>query len=324
VVTPSAADATPATGTFTPTAPSGNNGVYDYLVNATSTPPASCVGMSFVHTWKSVEATEGVFDWSLIEADLTRAAALGKRAFLHLLWGYSPPWVEQQCPTVVVQWTAPFTGAHTTTIPITWTAAYLSRVKTAIAAFGAKYDGDPRVAHIAMALCGWQDDFQLPHPWAGWTSSAPPPNGCGPDVYTDAKLEAGCMQLIDAYAAAFVKTQKTMPYNTSGLSPNDWTVTNAVAQHAISKKFGIIFQENGLQASTSASKVAQLAALGASPGAGGYGWQQAAGGNSVAAMQAMFAAALAGKPKPLFVEVYSNDCANPQAASALAKLAAGL
>jgi hypothetical protein len=300
-----------------------SKGVYAYLVGPTSTVPASCVGMSFVHTWKSVEPTQGVFDWSQIDADLNHAKSLGRSAFLHLLWGYSPTWVEQQCPTVVVKWTSPFHGAYTTTIPITWTDAYLSRVETAIAAFGAKYDGDPRVTHVAMALCGWQDDFQLPHPWAGWTSPVAPPNGCGTDVYTPAKLTAGCERLIDAYAAAFPKTPKTMPYNTSGIDPTtDRNVTNAAAQYAIAKRFGIIFQENGLTATTAAAHVAQLAALGVA--GGGYGWQTGTGGNTEADLKKMFAIALSGKPKPLFVEVYETDVLNPAAAADLTALAAGL
>lgn len=298
--------------------------IFSYLANATTTTPRCVGGLSFVHTWKSIEPTKGTYDWSQIDADIAWAEQTGKQVALHLLWGYNPPWLAAECPTVSIAWQPPFGKAQVTVMAIPWTLSYLERVGAVIAAYGARYEGNPRVSHIAMAGAGWQDDFQLPHPSPVWMSAAPPPAGCGPDVYTDAKLIAAWNFLIDAYVAAFPKTPKTMPYNTSGLSADDWAVTNAVAEHAIGREVGVILQENGLQASTATQKVRQLAALATSHGAGGYGLQQAQAGSTPADIEAQFAIAVSASPKPLFVEVYAADASSSANYGALQVLAKAL
>jgi hypothetical protein len=94
----------------------------------------------------------------------------------------------------------------------------VSAMKTFIAALGARYDGDPRVAYIHMGLIGlWGE-------WHTWPFDADTSDGY-PNLMPTAATQAA---IINAYDAAFDRTEVEVRYATLG---NDAPATANVGLH---------------------------------------------------------------------------------------------
>lgn len=319
------ADVGAFTETAAPPPPSGNNGIFCYLADTKTPMPKPVIGLSFINQWSDVEPSAGVYDWSKITAELDYCTSTGKRGFERIMVGpHSPAWVmaEVPCVTITFKPGGPM-PQQTVTMPIPWNPKRLSLVTAMITAFGAEFDGHPALARVGMPGCGWLGEFALPHPWTGWLSSAPLPDGCGPDVFTDAKFIAAWNEIVDAYAAAFKKTQLTLAHGTPGdaasFGKNQVADLAAISAHAAALPNKIAFQANGLNTGEQPNQT--LIALGKLSG-GGMGYQQWGGNNTAAEDHEMFATAIAAGAK--YVEVYKTDCVNPLILPELLILAAGI
>ncbi len=103
---------------------------------------------------------------------------------------YSPSWVPNQL-TFTFQPNGP-QPLQTITMPRTWDPTYVADWTSFIRAYGARYNGDPRVTRVEMPGGGWLGEMSLPQ-WSGWVAAG----------YTDALMTNAWEQFIDAYRAAF-------------------------------------------------------------------------------------------------------------------------
>ena len=102
------------------------------------------------------------YDWSELDAAIAQAAAHGKFVGISIGAGaFVPNWVYVGSPTVYKYFinVADDNQAENATEPFPWDINYLNKWKTFIAAFGAKYDGNPTVRYVVMA--GMQQYVQL-------------------------------------------------------------------------------------------------------------------------------------------------------------------
>ena len=102
------------------------------------------------------------YDWSELDGAIAQAAAHGKFVGISVGAGvFVPNWVYVGRPTVYKYFVdvADDNQAENATEPFPWDLNYLDKWKTFIAAFGAKYDGNPTVRYVVMA--GMQQFVQL-------------------------------------------------------------------------------------------------------------------------------------------------------------------
>jgi hypothetical protein len=102
------------------------------------------------------------YDWSELDGAIAQAAAHGKFVGISVGAGvFVPNWLYVGRPTVYKYFVdvSDDNQAENATEPFPWDLNYLDKWKTFIAAFGAKYDGNPTVRYVVMA--GMQQFVQL-------------------------------------------------------------------------------------------------------------------------------------------------------------------
>src|SRR5437763_16172091 len=98
-----------------------------------------------------MEPSEGVYDWSTLDAYVTRIAPYGKNILIrigtmggrHSLGGNIPDWVMDAVgPNTITYYDS---GGGLRTIPLFWEPPHLDKKTAMIAAIGARYSGNPSV-----------------------------------------------------------------------------------------------------------------------------------------------------------------------------------
>ncbi|BBA97877.1 hypothetical protein RVR_3833 [Actinacidiphila reveromycinica] len=144
-------------------------------------------------------------DWTPVEKMLNETASYGNTAAIRFYLDYPDGNPTNGMP-------ACWNGKVPTNNDTYWNtqspdynnAFLLSSLQQFIAAFGAKYDGDPRIGFIQMGLIGYWGEW---HTW--------PENGTG--GYADfMATDANAALIIKAYANAFHTTKVEVRYPTSG------------------------------------------------------------------------------------------------------------
>ena len=215
-------------------------------------------GASIGYTWSQLEPSEGTYNWTLIENDMTWWAAQNKQCLLRVMTGgtkkndSSVPHFGKTCYKATPQWvfdagSASVTvsgtgGANDGTIyPVYWDSTYLAKYEAFITAFAARYDGDPRVHSVMIGLgCfgeGLIDESggtlaqQLAY---GWTAAG----------YTQAVWTTAYTTIIAAHKAAFKSTPLTVECGTTYI---DWNSTyNENTIIAVALQYNIWLQDNGM------------------------------------------------------------------------------
>lgn len=134
------------------------------------------------------------YDWSKVEYALDEVASHGKQLSLRVA----------SCESFSSADTPAFLTGELRSGCILWYdhPAVMSAFTNFIAAFGARYDGDPRIAFIHLGLVGrWGE-------WHTW------PNDTPPNDYMISNANANI--LLDAYNAAFTKTRLEVRYPRAG------------------------------------------------------------------------------------------------------------
>jgi hypothetical protein len=155
-------------------------------------------GGVLIRRWNQIAVGPDSLDWSELEAWIAREADLGKRTILrvspHDGWYQgknfdgTPAWVYAEgVPQVHLTDGAVY--------PQYWHPTYRARLGALIAAFGAKYDGDPRVEAVELGIGLYGEAFPGPED-PGWSQAG----------LTQELWESYVKEVIDAYAKAFVKT----------------------------------------------------------------------------------------------------------------------
>jgi hypothetical protein len=135
--------------------------------------------------WNSIEPEPGVFYWDALDAEIEKAAILGKRIWieLHTTEGRTPQWALDQGVELV--------GSRGGT-PLPWNETYQRLLRRAIHAMAARYDGHPAVDAVnvmaggcygEMEICAKQFDLE------DWEQAG----------YTDERFIQAVNQIVDIY-----------------------------------------------------------------------------------------------------------------------------
>lgn len=197
-------------------------------------------GVGIRQDWQDLEPTEGVFNWTFLDAEVARASAAGKKILLRINTQYSkPPWVTkavQDAGSTFFSWDK---DGVPTTIPVFWDPTFLTKKKAMIAALGAHFTNQEAIKIVWTSFANASsEDWSVPH--------TPPDvtNWLAAGYTTDKLLEAG-KQIVDATMAAF---------------PNQF-VTLAVAGNGRAKQGGQLDPDENY-----AARTAVAAARGTWPG----------------------------------------------------------
>jgi Beta-galactosidase len=113
-------------------------------------------GISVRDKWWHLEPSEGVYDWSTLDAYVAQIAPSGKKILIrigtmggrHSLGGNTPDWVMDAVGANTISF---YDSGHTLrTIPLFWNQTFLDKKKAMIAAVGARYSGN-RLVKVATA-----------------------------------------------------------------------------------------------------------------------------------------------------------------------------
>jgi hypothetical protein len=128
---------------------------------------------TYVSVADVLQSESGTLDWSVVDGALTRAAARGHHAILRLYVDY-PATPPSGVPTFLNQGANPVTyKAYTDygggSSPDYSNTRLIDQMVYVIAAFGARYDQDARLAYVQLGLLGfWGEWHCYPHDPAVW------------------------------------------------------------------------------------------------------------------------------------------------------------
>jgi len=164
-----------------------NYGVYDTnYVNQIIANPAVC-GLTIREQWRNVEPTEGNYDFSRIDAAVSRATLLNKTIQLIIVPGfYTPDWVLSQIDSCESFLTNPDTipapcgklkmivpygndGDDTLWFPLPWNSLYKQKWQNFLNAMAQKYNGNSTVVSIALGgPTSVSCEMTMPEWWKYW------------------------------------------------------------------------------------------------------------------------------------------------------------
>jgi len=255
--------------------------------------PSPCSGDSWIFRWSQVEPSPGVYNWSLIDAAL--AASKPKPVFLRVIAGtQSPSWFPRADEIYV-----PNEGEGTSGwMPVPWNETFLSDWGQFIAAYGARYDGNPQISIIEGGGDGPEGEADLTGTYAQWAAAG----------YTVPVYAAAIARLIQDFRTAFPHERISFAGASGPSRPPPGVGSPAAAFLQDVENAHITVQFNGL--SSLGAWPARAAAI-VNTASDGFGYQmlRAVGGSGVGPLSADLAVAEhlgAG-----FVEVYYEDAVNP-------------
>lgn len=177
--------------------------------------------------WAEIETAKGVYDWTVVDDLLAYYDAVGKRvAFKFGAVGgtedddagtvaVTPSWLfDDTAVDFIGDFTSP--DGYIPKLPLYWDADYQRHLGDFLAAFGDRYDGDPRLAYIRMG--GWQYGTNEPNFYGTdvvhletQIEAAGMPltfNGSGKLIlYADSLYAGAVNDMIDLWRGAFPQTQ---------------------------------------------------------------------------------------------------------------------
>lgn len=202
-------------------------------------------GIALRQNWADLEPTEGHYDWSYLDAEVSRAAAAGKQVLLRILTqSGKPPWVTAAITAAGGQFFTFDQEGVTSTIPLFWDPTFLAKKKAMIAALGAHFTGNPAVKVVAISFANANsEDWSVPH--------TPPEIQQWVRLgYTSQKLLDAGKTLLDAAMTAFPNQMITLAVAGNGqLDPDvSYVARNAIAAARTSWPGRLIVQKNSLAA----------------------------------------------------------------------------
>jgi hypothetical protein len=216
------------------TATASPSGVYALIQNLKPIPSAILTnpnidGVSLYLAWCNVERTNGVYDWSYLDAQISAARAAGKKVSLSLMAGvWTPNWVYS-LGAVQFTYVGDRPDSSTRTIPMPWDSIYLREYTTFLKDLGARYGSNPAITDIKVTgVNAYTQETGLPDStgqqvtWNGqtWTTTN--------DVrkwqnmgYTSTKVLNAYLRIAAAMAQAFPTKSLTGIFYPGGFPPID-------------------------------------------------------------------------------------------------------
>ncbi len=238
------------------------------LVQAGRNPDASTLinpnvdGISLRQGWSELEPSEGVYNWTYLDAQLSRVQAAGKRISLRIGTGGNniPAWMMNAVHSAGGN-TFTFTdadGKHT--IPVFWDATFLAKKQAMIQAVGARYSGNPALKVFSTSVANASsDDWAMPHNNtvdAGYAiSEVLRWQNVG---YSSQKLIDAGRAIIDTTMRAFPRQLIALPINSNGNALDYPQDDNYVSQSIVTNARNawgtgrLIVAKNSLSAKTPA------------------------------------------------------------------------
>ena len=142
--------------------------------------------------WADLETAPGVFDWSLLDAQIQLCQQAGKKVALGVVQGNGTPGWLGQLGAAIHTYT--FQGQQRA-VAIPWDATYLLRWQSFIAALGARYATDTTIA-LVHATHATHNGFEMHLPFSEEQAYV----AAG---YSDAVYAASWQMVLDAFLAAF-------------------------------------------------------------------------------------------------------------------------
>ncbi len=158
------------------------------------------------YNWRDLEPTKDQFTFTLLEADISKAAAEGRKFSFRVRDLVAPNTSPYAVPDYIVAEGLAWPNGSTY-VPDWANPNYQARVKKLFVALGQKYNGDPRIAWVDIGMFGQYGE------WAVYSvdySKAP----SGVRIPNDLERRT----IIDAHVMAFPNTQlvmmaKSLPYD---------------------------------------------------------------------------------------------------------------
>lgn len=197
------------------------------------------IGTTLMYQWSDLNPSEGVYDWSKIEADLKNWA--GKKVILRVSASGWKKWTTPQNTSWTPKWVYA-KGAHSVTTddgsikPVYWDTVFLHAYQAFITAYGQKYNLDDRILAIEMGIGDGgetkPDTSKFSDRLKKWKAAG----------YTDQLWFSAIKEIVQMYKAAFPTTPLILMPDASFLGS---TLHEAdVLNYAIQE--GCWLQENGL------------------------------------------------------------------------------
>jgi uncharacterized repeat protein (TIGR01451 family) len=216
-------------------------------------------GVSVRQSWADLEPSDGVFDFTFLDAVTTMARVSGKQVLLRIgtsggsaaKGGNTPNWVFDAVNAEPLASSQKFftwnDNGTMRTIPVFWDPVYLAKKKAMIKALGAHLANNPIVKIVSTSFANSQsEDWAVPH------TSTDVSNWLAAGYTSDKMLSAG-KQIIDTTMAAFPYQYVTMAVGGNGhtggvnLDPDEnYVARNAVQAARASWPGRFIVQKNNL------------------------------------------------------------------------------
>jgi hypothetical protein len=194
------------------------------------------VGLAVVADWSDVETSEGVFDWTQVDAAIAQAKGANKKIVIDLVASAyaAPAWLEGDPAVEKVSFVDPNpnhgTAGQMISVVVLWDPIFVARKIELIKAAGAKYAGDPDVVATMAAFANYYtDDWDIPLEMKTASYSY------------DGMVEIG-ERILDAEAAAFPNQaiKLSLSQNDPAMDPGKATTQMAtdVVSYAVGPSYG--------------------------------------------------------------------------------------
>ncbi len=205
-------------------------------------------GVSIRVGWVTLEPTEGAFDWTFVDSEVSRAAGAGKVVLLRIATqAGKPQWVTDAVTAAGGTFYNFDQNGVLTTIPVFWDPTFLTKKKAMITAVGAHFANNPTVKIVCASFANaTSEDWNVPHTPAEvvkWLALG----------YTSEKMLDAGRQIIDTTMVAFPNAYVTMAIagnghvNGQNLDPDaDYVARNAILAARNSWGDRMIVQKNSL------------------------------------------------------------------------------
>jgi hypothetical protein len=175
-----------------------------------------------------------VFQWDLLDETLARTRGQGKQAAFRVMNGTgTPEWVYAAGAAAYDP-----RDRGVTRLPVPWDDVFYDKWRAFVAALGARYDGNPHVAYVAMSM-----------PAGRWAELLFPV--ALPDVpgYSLERFVDSHRRIVEAYASAFPRTPLTLAITGHEYDGSLQQVDAALTDYIV-ERFGpdnprVIIQANG-------------------------------------------------------------------------------
>jgi hypothetical protein len=294
----------------------------------------SVAGLAVRSAWSTLEPSDGTFDWSYLDGQVSAAKAAGKHVSIAVSAPDTPQWVYDAGAKAI-----PLIDPnpnHSTygqlfNIPVPWDPIFLDRWTKFLAAFGARYGNEPTVAYVRGATESVTNGWGFP----GVDANNQPLTIYG---YTPDKEVMALETVVDATMSAFPHTPLWAEVGsvkdiTDLMVPNQDYFGDQIAAYGFQKypdRFGV-WREDLSDCTANPPKMGGWAILAANPGKSGAQmlWD-VQDGPPTYRMDACMKASPDDHPTVLqyavnvgvslgliYVEIYGSDILDPSTAPAL-------